>query len=84
MTQAHTLTTREAAAAARRIIARTRGHVDVHGWAAEQTLRGIGTGFHIPATAYADGDDIRTQNALAAWLRRNAVDTAADELGGVL
>jgi hypothetical protein len=64
------MTIKEASSAARRIIAKSTV-VDVHDWITEKVLRDIGAGFHIPATAYADADDVRTQGNLSAWLRRN-------------
>lgn len=77
---ARTLTIAEATSAARKIIARSTERVDVHSWITEEALRSIGTGFHIAAHDFADGDDLRTQGNLAAWLRRYAVDTAAQTI----
>ena len=67
------LTIAESTRAARQIIQRSTREVDVHGWLTELTLRGIGLGFHIPAHAYADAADLRTQGNLAKWLRLNAI-----------
>ena len=75
---ARQLTIAESTKAARNILARSHLPVDVQGWIVETVLREIGTGFHVPATAYADADDVRTQGKLSAWLRRHAVDTAAE------
>jgi hypothetical protein len=36
-----------------------------------------GSGWSIPATAYADGDDRRTITNMATWIRRNAVASNA-------
>ena len=77
---ARNLTIAEATKAARKILNRSTRAVDVHGWIVEMTLRDIGTGFHIPAHAFADEDDMRTQGNLALWLRRFAVDTAAETI----
>jgi hypothetical protein len=76
MTIARTLTIKEATQAARKVFAKS-STIDAHGWIVEECLRSIGTGFHIPAKATADGDDARTQGNFAKWLRANAVDTAA-------
>lgn len=74
------LTVAESTKAARKILSRSTCPVDVNGWIVEMTLRDIGTGFHVPSNVFADETDVLTQKDLAAWLRRFAVDTAAETI----
>jgi hypothetical protein len=72
------LTIAQSTAAARYIRSKITQHSspDVNGWQTDEALKNFG--YCIPSTAYADGDDLRTQTNLAAWIRRYAVKISSE------